>query len=103
MDKLLLNTHVVVEPKAKKKYKTKKEKDKDVVVQELIIVAQTMVGEELHDEEAQSLKDNVEETIKPPPQKTKKKRQGKMRWALAKPRPMKRLFPLSNKESEGMR
>ncbi len=83
------NTHVVVEPKAKNKYKTKKEKEKDVVVQELIIVSWTMVGEELHDEEAQSLKDTVEETTKPPPQKTKKRRQGRMRQTWAKPRPMK--------------
>ncbi len=31
------------------------------VVEELVIVAQTMVGGESHDEEAQSLKDLVEE------------------------------------------
>jgi hypothetical protein len=32
-------THVVVEPKAKKKYKTKKEKENDVVMEELVITA----------------------------------------------------------------
>jgi hypothetical protein len=41
------------EPKAKNKYKTKKEKE--IVMEGLVIVAQTMVGEELRDEEAQSL------------------------------------------------
>jgi protein required for attachment to host cells len=49
----------MVEPKAKKKYKTKKEKD--ATVEELVIVAQTMVGGEFRDEEAQNLKDLVEE------------------------------------------
>jgi hypothetical protein len=33
-----------------------------------------MVGEEFLDEEAQSLRDLVEEATKPPPQKTKKKK-----------------------------
>jgi hypothetical protein len=51
----------MVEPKVKKKYKTKKEKEKDIIVEELVIVAQTMVGGEFRDEEAQSLKDLVEE------------------------------------------
>jgi len=41
-------------PKAKKKYKTKKKKKKDVVMEKLVIVTQTMVGREFHDEEAQS-------------------------------------------------
>ncbi len=49
---LLPNTHAMVEPKAKKKYKTKKEKEKDVAVEELVIVTQAMVGGEFHDEEA---------------------------------------------------
>jgi hypothetical protein len=56
LDEPLPNTQAMVkpkEPKAKKKYKTKKEKD--VIMEELVIVAQTMVGEELRDEEAQSL------------------------------------------------
>jgi hypothetical protein len=39
-------THVVVEPKAKKKYKTKKGKEKEFVAEELVIVAQTMVCDE---------------------------------------------------------
>ncbi len=62
-------THVVVEPKSKMKYKTKKEKDKEkeFVMEELVIVAQTLVGGELHDEKAQSLKDSVEEAIKHAP------------------------------------
>ncbi len=50
-----------MEPKAKKKYKTKKEKEKDIVVEEKVIVAQTMVGGEFHDEKAHNLKDLVEE------------------------------------------
>jgi len=52
------NTHAVMkpkEPKAKKKYKTKKEKEKDTTMEELMIAAQTMLGEKLHDEKAQSL------------------------------------------------
>jgi hypothetical protein len=39
----------MVEPKAKKKYKTKKEKEKDITMEELVIVAQTMVGGEFRD------------------------------------------------------
>ncbi len=58
----LPSTHVVVEPKVLKKYKTKKEKEKDVTMEELVMVARTMVGEKLRDEKAQSLKDLVEET-----------------------------------------
>jgi hypothetical protein len=45
-----LATHAVVEPKAKKKYKTKKGKEKEFVVEELVIIAQTMVGGKLCDE-----------------------------------------------------
>ncbi len=56
LDKLIPSTMAMVEPKAKK-YKTKKEKEKDDAMKELMIVVQTMVGEELLDEEAQSLKD----------------------------------------------
>jgi len=36
-DEPMRNTHVVVEPKAKKKYKTKKEKEKDIAMEELMI------------------------------------------------------------------
>jgi hypothetical protein len=39
LDEPISNTMVVVEPKAKKKYKTKKEKEKDIVVKELVPVA----------------------------------------------------------------
>jgi hypothetical protein len=48
----LLNTQAVVEPKANKEYKTKKEKEKYIVVEELVIATQTMVGGEFCDEEA---------------------------------------------------
>ncbi len=61
------NTMVVMEAKAKNKHKTKKEKEKDTIVEELMIVIQTMVGDKLHDEEAQSLKNSVEEVAKLPP------------------------------------
>jgi hypothetical protein len=39
------------------------------------------VGYKLHDESAQSLKDLVEEVMKLPPRKTKKKKMGRMKWA----------------------
>ncbi len=55
----------MVEPKAKKKYNTKKENEKDAVMEKLIVLGQTMVGEELHDEEAQSIRDMVEEATRP--------------------------------------
>ncbi len=61
----------------KKEYKTKKEKEKYVVMEELIALRQTMVGEELRDEEAQSIKNMVEEDTKAPPRKSKKKTKGK--------------------------
>ncbi len=61
-------------PRPRKKYKTKKEKEKDIVVEKLVDVAQTMVNDEFHDEEAQSLQNLVEETMKAPPQKTKNKK-----------------------------
>jgi hypothetical protein len=66
-NKLIPSTMTMVEPKAKKKYKTKKEKENDDVVKKLMIVVQTMVGEELLDEEAQSLRDLEEEVAKPLP------------------------------------
>jgi hypothetical protein len=67
LDKPIPNTMVVVELKAKNKYKTKKEKEKDTTVQELMVIVQTMVSGELRDEEAQSLRDLVEEAAKAPP------------------------------------
>lgn len=39
-------------------------------MEELMITTQTMVGKELFDEKAQNLKGLLEETVKPPPQKT---------------------------------
>ncbi len=44
---------------------------------ELIILRQIMVGEELREEEVQSLKEVVEEAVKAPPHKSKKKIEGK--------------------------
>jgi len=72
LDEPLPNTHAMVEPKAKKKYKTKMKKEKDVAIEELMITALTMVGEGLLEEEAQSLKEYAEEATKPTPWKTKK-------------------------------
>jgi hypothetical protein len=66
-----------MEPKAKKEYETKKEKEKYAVVEELIALRQTMVSEELHDEEAQSIQNMVREDAKAPPRKSKKKTKGK--------------------------
>ncbi len=43
-----------------------------------------MVGNELHDEEVQSLRDLVEEAAKAPPQKTKKKKTRKDEASLNK-------------------
>jgi hypothetical protein len=43
-----------VEPKAYKKYKTK-EKEKDVIVENLFTLGQTMIGEQLYDEEVQNI------------------------------------------------
>jgi len=67
LDEPLPNTHAMVEPKAKKKYKTKMKKEKDVAIEELMITALTMVGEGLLEEEAQSLKEYAEEATKPTP------------------------------------
>jgi hypothetical protein len=64
LDEAIPSTMVVMEPKAKKKYETKKEKEKDIIMEELMVVVQTMVGDKLHDEAVQSLKDLVEEVAK---------------------------------------
>jgi hypothetical protein len=39
---LVQNTTIVVEPKAKKKYKTKKEKEKDTTFEELATIGKVM-------------------------------------------------------------
>lgn len=80
LGKHIPNTMVVVEPKTQKKYKTK-EKEKDVIVEILITLGQTMIGEQLYDEKVQNIKNMVEEVAKATPRKTKKKqRKGRMRW-----------------------
>ncbi len=58
LDELIPNIVVVVEPKAKKRYKTKKEKKKNAIFEELIALRKTMVGEHLCDEEVQNIKDS---------------------------------------------
>jgi len=55
LDELIPNIVVVVEPKAKKRYKTKKEKEKNTTIEELIALRQTVVGEHLYDEEVQNI------------------------------------------------
>lgn len=90
LDEPLPNTH------AKKKYKTKKEKEKDTTMEELMIVAQTMLGEKLHDEKAQSLWDYVEEVANLLHKNLKIKRHERMKQAWTKQSPMKGLLPLLN-------
>ncbi len=77
MDELIPNIAVVVEPKAKKRYKTKKEKEKNTTIEEFIALRQTMVGEHLCDEKVQNIKKMVEEVIKAPPCKSKRMIKGK--------------------------
>jgi hypothetical protein len=55
LDELIPNIVVVVEPKAKKRYKTKKEKEKNTTIEELIALRQTVVGEHQCDEEVQNI------------------------------------------------
>lgn len=43
-------------------------------MEELVIVVQTMVGEDLHEKRAQSLREYVEEVVKFAPQKLKTKK-----------------------------
>jgi hypothetical protein len=95
LDELVLKTMVVVEPKGKKKYKTEKEKEKDVVVEDLITLGQTMIGEQLHDEEAQSIRDLVEEAVKALPQKIKKNTKGKDEVGSRKAKVHEKLLPPS--------
>jgi hypothetical protein len=91
----------MVEPKAKKKYKTKKEKEKDVVMEKLVIAAQTMVGNKLCDEEAQSLKDLVEEAVKHVSRKSKHKKMGKDEIGSSKAKAHERTLSLI-KQRKGM-
>jgi hypothetical protein len=106
----------VVEPKAKKEYKTKKEKEKYAVVEELIALRQTMVGEELRDVEAQSIKNMVEEDARPlhakirrkqrgktPPRKSKKKTKGKDKASPSKVKAHEGLLHPSPKGREKLR
>jgi hypothetical protein len=97
-------THMLwLNPKPKRKYKTKKEKGKDVLTEELAMVTQTTVGEELCDEEVQSLRDLVEEVDTTCSMKSKKKKTWQMKRAQSKQRPMKGLLPLLSKGREYMR
>jgi hypothetical protein len=77
LNKLTPSIVVVVEPKAKKRYKTKKEKKKNTTIEELIALRQTMVGEHLCDEKVQNIKEMVEEVAKAPPCNSKKMIKGK--------------------------
>jgi hypothetical protein len=103
--KLILNTKVVVEPKAKRKYKTKKEKKNDTFFIELTTIGKVMIEDELHEEEAQSLRELVEEEVAMAiPYKTKKKKmKGKGEAKLSKCLPKKGLFPSSPKVREELK
>ncbi len=70
LDELIPKIVVVVEPKAKKRYKTKKEKKKNTTIKELMALKQTVVGEHLCDEEVQNIQEMVEEATKAPPCKS---------------------------------
>jgi hypothetical protein len=94
-DELVLRTMVVVEPKGKKKYKTEKEKEKDAIVEDLITLGQIMIGEQLHVEEAQSIRDLVEEVVKALPQKIKKNTKGKDEVGSSKAKAHEKLLPPS--------
>ncbi len=77
MDELIPNIAIMVEPKAKKRYKTKKEKEKNTTIKELIALKQTMVGEHLCDEKVQNIKKMVEEVTEALPCKSKRMIKGK--------------------------
>jgi hypothetical protein len=49
LDEPIPNTMTMEEPKAKNKYKMKNEKE-DTIVEELMVIAQTMVGDKFWDE-----------------------------------------------------
>ncbi len=66
---------VVVEPKAKRKYKTKKEKEKDATFEELPTIGKVMIKNKLREEKAWNLRQLVEkEATMASPRKTKKKK-----------------------------
>lgn len=85
-EKLVSRTKAIVEPKAKGKYKIKKEKEKDTTFKELATIGKVMIEDELHEEEAQSLRELVEEEVTmATPRKTKKKKmKGKVKPNRAK-------------------
>jgi hypothetical protein len=59
-----------------------------------------MIGEQLCNEEAQSIRDLVEEAMKAPPQKTKKNTKGKDEASPSKTKAHEKLLPSSLKGSE---
>jgi hypothetical protein len=69
-------------------------------MEELVIVAQTMVGEELRDEEAQSLWDYVEEVAKPTPQKSNLKKIWKDEASLSKAKSHERTHLVKHSKGE---
>jgi hypothetical protein len=48
LEEPILNMTMVVEPKAKRKYKIKKEKEKDVAFEELATLKKATIEDELH-------------------------------------------------------
>jgi hypothetical protein len=54
-----------------------------------------MIGEQLCDEKAQSIRDLVEESVKAPPQKIKKNTKGKDEAGPSKVKAHEKLLPLS--------
>jgi hypothetical protein len=69
------NIVVVMQLKTKRKYKIEKEKEKDIAFEELATLGETMVEDELLEDEVQNLKDLVEEeVVMAPPHKSKKKK-----------------------------
>ncbi|CAM6029423.1 unnamed protein product [Sphagnum balticum] len=70
-------------------------------MEELVIVVQTMVGEDLREKEAQSLKEYVEEVVKLVPQKPKKKKTWKDEVGLNKAKDHERtLSPIKQKKEK---
>jgi hypothetical protein len=89
------NTTVVVEPKAKKKYKTKKEKEKDTTFEELATIGKVMIKKnKLCEEEAQSQRELVEKeaAMATPIKPIRRRQKGRMRPSYAKCWLKRRLF-----------